>query len=161
MFVNSQYVTLGVADDLFAVPVERVQEILEPQPIARMPNAPADFLGVIDVRGQSVPVIDLRTKLAMPNVRDTPNTRIVVLDVPISGTTGKLGLKADRVFEVTSLDDGTLEPAPQIGARWKADCVAGVGRRNGVFVTIFDLDRLFAIEEIAVESRGQQAELVA
>ncbi len=66
-----QYVTLGVADDLFAVPVDRVQEILEPQPIAGMPHAPADFLGVIDVRGQSVPVIDLRLRLAMPPAEDT------------------------------------------------------------------------------------------
>lgn len=146
---HTQYVTLGVAEALFAVPVERVQEILEPQPIARMPHAPADFLGVIDVRGQSVPVIDLRTKLAMPAVEDTHNTRIIVLDVAMDGSRRKLGLKADRVFEVTGLDDGAVEPPPQIGTRWRADCVAGVGRRNGSFVTIFNLDRLFSLENIA------------
>lgn len=161
MSANSQYVTLGVAADLFAVPVERVQEILEPQPIARMPHAPVDFLGVIDVRGQSVPVIDLRTRLGMAAVDDTENTRILVLDVSIGNATGKLGLKADRVFEVTGLDDNAIEPPPQIGARWRADCVAGVGRRNGTFVTVFDLDRLFALQDIAIAEQSPPAELVA
>jgi purine-binding chemotaxis protein CheW len=152
MSITSQYVTLGVADDLFAVPVERVQEILEGQAIARMPHAPADFLGVIDVRGQSVPVIDLRARLAMPTARDTENTRIVVLEVRLGGSVRKLGLKADRVFEVTGLD-GELEPPPEIGGRWRADCVAGIGRRNGAFVTVFELDRLFAADDaLAVQA---------
>ena len=143
---QTQYVTLGVADSLFAVPVARVQEILEPQPIARMPRAPADFLGVIDVRGQSVPVSDLRLRLAMPPAEDTLDTRIIVLDVAIDGTRRKVALRADRVFEVAELD-GPLEPPAHMGARWQAACVAGVGRRNEAFVTVFDLDRLFAEEE--------------
>lgn len=161
MSVNAQYVTLGVAEDMFAVPVERVQEILEPQPIARMPHAPADFLGVIDVRGQSVPVIDLRTRLAMPAVRDTENTRVIVLDVHFGDETRKLGLKADRVLEVISLDDGVIEPPPQIGARWRSECVAGVGRRNGAFVTVFDLDRLFAADHVLTGEIPSPADLVA
>ncbi len=159
MSITSQYVTLGVADDLFAVPVERVQEILEPQSIARMPHAPSDFLGIIDVRGQGVPVIDLRTRLGLPVVKDTENTRIIVLDVHLGGALRKLGLKADRVFEVTSLD-GELESPPEIGARWHAETVRGVGRRNGVFVTVFDLDRLISMDEILAE-RQVPAELVA
>lgn len=148
MSITSQYLTLGIAEDLFAVPVERVQEILELQEYARMPHAPADFLGVIDVRGQSVPVIDLRTRLGMAASSDTENTRIIVLEVRLDGRDRKLGLKADRVFEVTSLD-GDLEPPPVIGGRWRSDCVTGVGRRNGAFVTVLELDSLFAFDEVA------------
>lgn len=159
MSITSQYVTLGVAEDLFAVPVERVQEILEPQSIARMPHAPADFLGIIDVRGEGVPVIDLRTRLGMPVAPDTENTRIIVLEVHLRGAMRKLGLKADRVFEVTSLD-GDLEPPPEIGARWRADTVRGVGRRSGAFVTVFELDRLISMDEIALD-RQAPADLVA
>ncbi|MCB8836452.1 chemotaxis protein CheW [Aurantimonas sp. VKM B-3413] len=146
---QTQYVTLGVADSLFAVPVAQVQEILEPQPLAKMPRAPADFLGVIDVRGQSVPVTDLRLRLAMPPAEDTLDTRIIVLEVAIDGTQRKVALRADRVFEVASLD-GPLEPPARMGTRWQADGVAGVGRRNDAFVTVFDLDRLFS-EESAPE----------
>ena len=145
---QTQYVTLGVADSLFAVPVSRVQEILEPQPMAKMPRAPEDFLGVIDVRGQSVPVIDLRLRLAMSPAGDTHDTRVIVLDVLMGETMQKLALRADRVFEVAELD-GPLEPPAKIGGRWSADCVAGVGRRNGAFATVFDLDRLFATHDVA------------
>lgn len=149
MAENTQYVTLGVAEERFAVPVERVREILQVQPIARMPNAPAFFLGMIDVRGQSVPVVDLRLRLGLDEARDTENTSIIVLQVVVGGRDLTLGLKTDRVFEVTVLDGDHLEPPPEIGTRWRSDCIAGIGRRNGAFVTVFDLSRLFAVTEVA------------
>ncbi len=149
MAEDAQYVTLGVAEERFAVPVERVQEILQVQPTARMPNAPAFFLGMIDVRGQGIPVVDLRLKLGVEAGRDTENTRVIVLNVSVEGRDRTIGLKTDRVFEVTVLD-GPLEPPPEIGARWRSDCIAGLGRRNGAFVTVLDLTRLFAAADIAV-----------
>lgn len=150
MSISTQYVTLGVAGNIFGIGVERVQEILEPQAVAEMPNAPADFLGIIDVRGEGVPVIDLRLRLGMPVAADTENTRVLVLEVLFAGSKKKVGLRTDRVFEVTSLD-GDLEPPPEIGSRWRAESVAGVGRRNGKFVTVFDLDRLFALDQLLAD----------
>ena len=138
----SQYVTLGVADELFAAPVSKVQEILDMRPIARLPRAPENLLGMIDVRGEGIPVLDLRQTLGIEPVGDTENTRIVVLSV--TGPQGLLtvGLRADRVFEVTILDSETLDPPPAISAGWSGHCIAGIGRRNGRFVTVLDLDRL-------------------
>src|ERR1700747_323109 len=101
MAENAQYVTLGVAEERFAVPGERVREILQVQPVARLPNAPHYFLGMIDVRGQGVPVVDLRQKLGLGECRDNENTRIIVLQVASDGRDLILGLKTDRVFEVT------------------------------------------------------------
>lgn len=150
MSENVQYVTLGVAEERFAVPVERVREILQMQPIARMPNAPDYFLGMIDVRGQGVPVVDLRLKLGLETGQDTENTRIIVLQVTLERSDLTLGLKTDRVFEVTELDGSHLEPPPEIGARWRSDCITGIGRRNGLFVTVLDLSRLFAVSEVAM-----------
>ncbi|MCP8884573.1 chemotaxis protein CheW [Devosia sp. XJ19-1] len=137
-----QYVTLGVADELYAAPVTKVQEILDMRPIARLPRAPDNLLGMIDVRGEGVPVLDLRRTLGIEPAPDTENTRIVVLSV--NGPQGILtvGLRADRVFEVTVLDSETLDPAPTISASWSGHCIAGIGRRNGRFVTVLDLDRL-------------------
>lgn len=149
MAQNAQYVTLGIAGETFAAPVERVQEILEMQPISRMPNAPAWFLGMIDVRGQGVPVIDLRMKLGLEAASDTVNTRILVLRVHLNGRELTLGLKADRVFEVTALDNTVLEQPPQIGVRWNSELITGIGRRNGAFVTVLDLERLFGTADIA------------
>lgn len=142
MAERSQYVTLGVGDELLAAPVSRVQEILDMRPIARLPQAPAHLLGMIDVRGQGVPVLDLRLTLGMGGAADTENTRIVVLS--ISGEAGEaiLGLRADRVFEVTVLDSDSLDPPPVAHAGWSGHCIRGIGRRNGQFVTVLDLDRL-------------------
>jgi purine-binding chemotaxis protein CheW len=138
----TQYVTLGVADELFAAPVSKVQEILDMRPIARLPRAPENLLGMIDVRGEGIPVLDLRLTLGIEPVSDTENTRIVVLS--IYGPQGLLtvGLRADRVFEVTILDSETLDPPPAISASWSGHCIEGIGRRNGRFVTVLDLDRL-------------------
>ncbi|MBN14826.1 MAG: chemotaxis protein CheW [Pelagibacterium sp.] len=138
-----QYVTLGVAEEIFAAPVATVQEILDMLPIARLPRAPENLLGMIDVRDKGVPVLDLRLTLGMAPAADTENTRIVVLT--INGPDGPvtLGLRTDKVFEVTVLDSDTLDPAPAVSSGWSGHCIAGIGRRNGSFVTVLDLDGLF------------------
>lgn len=144
-----QYVTLGAAGEVFAAPVERVQEILEVQPVTRLPRAPADLLGMIDVRGQSVPVVDLRATLGLEAVTDDENTRIVVLSVRSGGRDVRMALKTDRVFEVTVLDSAELDPPPQLArSGWAGECIAGIGRRNGGFVTVLDLDRLLGGVEL-------------
>lgn len=154
---TAQYVTLGVAGEILAAPVERVQEILEMRPISRLPHAPAYFLGMIDVRGLGVPVIDLRVRLGFPAADDTTNTRIIVLRVTIGGRELTLGLKADRVFEVTVLDAVGLEPPPEIGVQWRSESILGIGRRNGAFVTVLDLNHLFAATEITLIGAGTAA----
>jgi purine-binding chemotaxis protein CheW len=140
---DMQFVTLGIDREVFAVPVEAVLEILDMRELFRVPDAPAHLVGLIDVRGRSVPVIDLRVKLGLPAKTVTEGTRIMVLEVPVSGRQLVLGLVADRVYEVASLDDGKLEPPPDIGTKWRSEYIRGVGRRGENFVVVFDLGRLF------------------
>jgi len=144
MAERAQYVTLGVAKEIFAAPVEKVQEILDMRPIARLPQAPANLLGMIDVRGQGIPVLDLRLTLGMEPAEDNENTRIVVLSIVGPDRELTIGLRADRVFEVTVLDQDELDPPPAISASWQTHSIAGIGRRNGAFVTVIDLDRLLS-----------------
>ena len=151
---GSQYVTLGIDREVFAIPVEQVEEILDLRPVARLPHAPAYLLGMIDVRGRSVPVIDLRAKLGFTPAEATSSTRILVLEVAVGGRTLVFGLVADRVFEVTGMDGGRLEPPPEIGVRWRSDYISGVGRRGDAFVIVFDLSRLFADDEVPLLSGG-------
>lgn len=158
----TQYVTVGIAEEIFAIPVERVQEILEMRAIARLPHAPPYLLGMIDVRGRGVPVVDLRLKLGLEAAADTHSTRIVVLSGMASRNQLTLGLKADQVFEVTVLDGSALEPPPDIGVRWPSEIIAAIGRRNGSFVTVLDLDQLFAAHEASfLKQRALQGEDVA
>lgn len=158
---QQQYVTLGLDRELFAMPVANVREILDMRPISRLPHAPPSMLGIIDVRGQSVPIVDLRRRLGLPAAPVTDATRILVLELPpqpvhqvapVSLPTLVLGLVADRVLEVTGLDAGTMESPPEIGTRWRSEYITGIGRRNDAFVIVFDLARLFASDELVAIS---------
>ncbi|MGB3813202.1 MAG: chemotaxis protein CheW [Shinella sp.] len=147
---ESQYVTFSLENEVFAVPVSVVREILDHEEAFKIPHGPEYLLGLRDVRGQGVPVIDLRLRLGMTKTERTPHTRALVLDVPIGEKAITLGLVADRVYEVIPFRDDEIEGAPDIGVRWPSDYIAGVVRRNGGFVVIVDLARLFSSTEVAM-----------
>jgi purine-binding chemotaxis protein CheW len=147
---ESQFVTFSLDSEVFAVPVSVVREILDHEDAFKIPHGPEYLLGLRDVRGQGVPVIDLRLRLGMTKTEKTPHTRALVLDVPIDEKILTLGLVADRVFEVIPFRTDEIEGAPDIGVRWPSDYIAGVVRRNGGFVVIVDLARLFSGAEMAM-----------
>jgi purine-binding chemotaxis protein CheW len=154
---DAQFVTLGIDHEVFAVPVDTVLEILDMRSMFRIPEAPAYLAGLIDVRGRGVPVIDLRLKLGLPAQAANEMTRILVLEFTVRGQTGGeqklvLGLIADRVIEVITLDTREIQPAPEIGLQWRSDYIRGVGRRNDNFVIIFELARLFSSNDVALIS---------
>ena len=91
-----------------------------------------------------MPVIDLRVRLGMTPTVKTAHTRILVLDVPVENRVLALGLVADRVYEVVPFLRDQIEEAPDIGIQWRSDYISGVVRRNGGFVVIIDLARLFS-----------------
>lgn len=137
-----QFVTLGVGEGLFAAPVSQVQEILDLGPIAHVPRSGRSLLGLIDVRGRSVPVLDLRDLLDLPRAEDGVHTRVVVLNLDGRRDGRVVGLKSDRVYEVTALDSDALDPPPGGRDRPGAEIIRGIGRRHGAFVTVLDLERL-------------------
>ncbi len=139
------YVTLGLEGDIFAIPVAAVLEILDSRRITRLPEAPMQVLGLIDVRGRSVPVMDLRACLGLPEGDASEHTRILVLDV---GAGRVIGLMVDRVFEVTALDGG-IEPPPDLGAPWRSEHLLGIGRQGEDFVLLLDVGRLFGAGELS------------
>jgi purine-binding chemotaxis protein CheW len=147
---EAQFVTLGIDREVFAVPVDLVLEILAMRTPFRVPDAPPHLAGLIDVRDQTVPVIDLRLKLGLAPAAPTGNTRILVLEVPVTGRKLVLGLIADRVFEVIALDQRTIGPPPDIGTLWRSEYISGVARRGDTFVIIFDLARLLSSEAHAL-----------
>lgn len=144
MTLEGQMVLLGCGEELFAVPVTRVQEILDLCPISRLPHAPPHLLGLIDVRGESIAVGDLRRLLGQTPAADSPATRIIVLSVVKGDSRAVIALKTDRVIEVAELDPGSLGPVQGKGVfNWDDRLVVGIGRRNGRFVTVIDLEHMF------------------
>jgi purine-binding chemotaxis protein CheW len=149
-----QVVTLGLGEEVFAVPVACVREILDYAAPFAIPEGPAWLLGLTDVRGRAVPAVDLRLKLGLPQVPPDASTRILVLDVPLQDRVLSLGLVADRVIEVIALEPGALESAPDIGVPWRSDYIRGVARREDGFVVLFELARLFTSQETAALPRA-------
>jgi purine-binding chemotaxis protein CheW len=148
---EAQFVTFSLGEEIFAVPVEVVREILDHEEPFKIPHGPDYLLGLRDVRGQGVPVIDLRLRLGLSRTEKTPHTRILVLDVPVGNKVLVLGLVADRVYEVVPFLREQIEAAPDIGIRWRSDYISGVVRRNGGFVVIIDLARLFSDQSHALD----------
>ena len=139
-------VTFGMGESLFALPVALVQEILDPRPVSRLPNSPRHLLGVMDVRGQSVAVVDLRALMGELPREDQSDTRIMVLQIDKGGPGGgtlHVALRVDRVIEVTRLDDGRLEPLAEAAfLDWNLREVEGIGRRNGSLVAVLRAEGL-------------------
>jgi purine-binding chemotaxis protein CheW len=149
------FVTLALGQEVFAVPVAYVREILDYRPPFKIPEGPDYLLGLIDVRGRGTPMIDLRARLGLPPTVPDGATRILVLDVPVGGQLLGLGLVADRVIEVVSFAAADIEGAPEIGVPWRSDYIAGVVRRENGFVVLFDLPKLLTGNETLLSGNMQ------
>ena len=144
------YITFGLEEEMFAVDVSQVREILDSTRITKIPRAPEFMRGVINVRGSVVPVVDMRLKFGIPGAENTVNTRIIVLELNKDGNTVVLGALADSVKDVIELEPGQIEEPPRIGSRWRTDFINGIGKRNGEFIILLDIDRIFSSDELAI-----------
>lgn len=142
-----QVVEFGLGDEVFAVPVTLVREILDYAQPSQVPNGPHHFLGLTDVRGQGVPTVDFRLRVGLHSIEPTLATRIVILDIPRKSGVLTLGVVIDRVLSVSSYEKARIEPPPEIGMRWDSDYITGVIRQEHGFVLIVDVARVFTSEE--------------
>src|SRR5689334_15198710 len=141
-------VTLALGKEVCALEVAMVREILDSGPITRLPEAPPFLAGVIDVRGETVPVIDLRVKLGLSAAPVTPETRVVVVELGRRDRRLAIGLQVERVFEVAQLEAPGLQPPPDIGGGWRPACIKAIGRLRDELVLVLDLPKLFSAGEI-------------
>lgn len=144
---DGQFVTFSLGDESFAVPVALVREILDHEPAFQIPDGPGYLLGLRDVRGQGVPVIDLRLRLGLDPAEATAHTRVLVLDIPLPGRTLTLGMVADRVHEVVTFSGDRIDPPPDIGRNWHPEHITGVARRGSDFIVLLDLASLLGEDE--------------
>jgi purine-binding chemotaxis protein CheW len=135
--------TLRLQDELFAVEACSVREILDLVPITEVPNASPFVGGLINVRGRVVPLADLRVMFGMDRPEPDQDTRIVVMEIDIDGEPTVAGILADKVHDVTDIEAASIEEAPKVGMRWRPEFIRGIGKRNGGFIIIPDLGRIF------------------
>jgi len=143
-----QYLTFKLADETFALDVAKVREILEQSNITKVPQTPDFMRGVINLRGSVVPVIDMRLKFGMTATEQTVNTCIIVAEVQMEDEIIVLGALADSVQEVIEMEPEQIEAAPHIGTRLNTDFIKGMGKHDGRFIMILDIDKVFTSDEL-------------
>ncbi len=146
----SQYLTFRVGDEVFALDVFQVREVLDLITITKVPRSPEFMRGVINVRGSVVPVVDLRLKFGLSKTENSMDTRIIVMDLFLDDENTIIGALADSVHEVMELDLSQIEPPPKIGMRWRTEFIRGIGKHDGQFIIILDIDRVFTSEELVI-----------
>jgi purine-binding chemotaxis protein CheW len=151
-----QYMTFKLGDELFAINVAQVREVLEVSQITKVPTAPGYMRGVVNVRGQSVPVVDLRLRFGLPKGKETVHTRIIVMELELDGETAVLGGMADSVHEVIELEPGNINPPPTIAMRWRSEFIQGMGKRDDDFIIILDFNAVFSSEDLALVDKATQ-----
>jgi purine-binding chemotaxis protein CheW len=159
--MTRQYLTFRLGEETFAVDVTKAREILDFTLPTRVPQTPGYMLGVINLRGSVVPVVDLRLKFGLAATATTRDTCIIVLEINADGEATTVGAVADSVEEVLELDAGQIEPPPRIGTRLKTEFIRGMGNHDGRFLIILDIDRVFSVDELSlVQSAGETADAV-
>ncbi len=137
----------------YAVGILQVKEILQYEPVTRVPSVPRSVRGVINLRGSVVPVVDLSLKFGLPETSISGRTCILIVEARLEGEPTVLGVLADSVSEVLELGPGDVEPPPAFGARVRVDYLLGMGKVDGRFVLLLDLDRALSADEKEAAAR--------
>jgi purine-binding chemotaxis protein CheW len=147
---TTQYLTFKLEDEVFALDIAKVREVLEYTTVTKVPRTPDFMCGVINLRGGVVPVVNMRLKFGMTDGEKTVNTCIIIVEVTIDGETTVLGALTDSVQEVMDLEPDQIEPAPKIGTRLRTDFIKGMGKHDNKFIMILDIDKVFSADELAL-----------
>ncbi|MEO7040166.1 MAG: chemotaxis protein CheW [Candidatus Elarobacter sp.] len=138
-----QVVSFKLGSEEYGVDIAQVQEINRMVAITHVPRAPQFMEGVINLRGQLIPIIDLRTRFGMPRVEHTKSTRIVVTEIG----TKRIGMVVDSVSEVLRLALDQIEPAPEMITGVDTEYIRGVGKIEDRLIILLDLARIISISE--------------
>ena len=140
-----QVLTFDMQGETFAVEASIVREILDRIPETVVPGASPMVGGLVNFRGRVIPLADLHMAFGFGCNGVTLDSRIIVIELAMNGEATLVGLKADKVHEVTVLEKAKTEAAPRVGMRWRQDFVRCLAKRAGDFIVVPDLERIFAV----------------
>lgn len=147
---SHSYLTFRLGDETFAASVNHVLEILELSKITKVPRAPHFMRGVINLRGNVLPVIDTRIKFGLDKADDTVNTCILVMNLESEKQKIMLGALVDAVQEVREIEQSSIQPAPSIGSKYRSEFIEGMVKVNDQFVMILNLALVFTTDEVTI-----------
>lgn len=147
-----QYLTFHLSQEMFAINILRIKEILEYGSISKVPMMPPFIRGVINLRGSVVPVIDLKVRFGGAVNEVTKRSCIVIIEIMNEDVHHDIGIMVDSVSEVLEIAATEIEPPPSFGAHIRADFMAAMGKVDGEFVIILDVDCVLSTQELAMVS---------
>jgi len=151
---EGQYLTFTLRKEMFAIGILNIKEILEYGQLTAVPMMPEFIRGVINLRGAVVPVVDLSARFGDKPVDITKRTCIVIIEVATDDDRQDIGVVVDAVSEVLEIPASEVEPAPAFGASIRADFIEGMGKIDGDFVIILNVDKVLSANELAMVSHA-------
>lgn len=136
--------TFDLHGETFGLEAGLVREVLDLLPETDVPGAPAFAGAVINFRGRVIPLVDLRLAFGLERAATTTHSRIVVIEFDVSDQPTLIGLRADKVHEVTTIDYADTEMPPRVGMRWRQDFIRCLAKRSDDLIIVPDLARIFA-----------------
>lgn len=156
----NSFLTFRLGDELFAANVSKVLEILEIPKVTKVPRSPAFMRGVVNLRGNVLPVIDTRAKFGLPAVDDTVNSCILVLNIELEEKEIKLGAIVDEVQEVMEIDFASIQTVPTLGAKYKTEFIEGMVKLHEQFIMVLNLNLVFTTDEVTLMEGLSETESV-
>lgn len=154
---DSQYLTFTLGNEVFAIVLDQIKEIIEYSVVTQVPLMPQFVHGVINLRGSVLPVIDLAIRFGRAPTTVGRRTCVVVLNLDFGGEAHALGMLVDAVNEVIEIPAAQIEPAPSFGTPLRAEFIAGMGKVNGQFVILLDVGHVLSLEEMSSLVSGGEA----
>jgi len=150
---QQQYLTFSLGAEMFAIGILRVREILEYGLLTEVPLVPPFIRGVINLRGAVVPVIDLAVRFGRTAGEISKRTCIVIIEIHCGAEEPQqMGVVVDAVSEVLEIPPSEIEPPPVFGSHIRTDFISGMGKVNGQFVVLLDVERILSLNEVSVLS---------
>jgi purine-binding chemotaxis protein CheW len=143
---TAQYLTFMLGGEAFGIGIMAVKEIIEFSGITDVPMMPESIRGVINLRGAVVPVMDLAARFGRPQSVAGKRTCIVIVELENDGERQLTGVVVDAVSAVLDIPASDIEPAPSFGTRIRGDFIAGMGKLNGKFVILLNVDQVLALD---------------
>ena len=149
--VPAQYLTFTLGDEVFAMDIRTVREIIQHAAMTVVPMTPDFIRGVINLRGAVVPVIDLQCRFGRPQTVAGKKTCVVIFDASQEGEKIELGLMVDAVSEVIEIAPKDIEPPPQFGSSIKREFIRGMGKVKGDFIVILEPERALNVDDMVLD----------
>ena len=147
---QNQYLTFLLGEEMFAIGILSIREIIEYGFVTDVPMTPPFIRGVLNLRGAVVPVVDLALRFGRQAREISKRTCIVIVEVESPRGSQEMGIVVDAVNEVLEIPPGDIEPPPEFGGRIRNDFIKGMGKIGGKFVIVLDLNRVLSVDEVAV-----------